>query len=134
VTLRLSPTTTPDTEAFWNALHEHRLVIQRCAGCADLRHPPRPMCPRCGSTEHDAVEASGRGTVFSFVMPRHPVYPGLDNPEIVAIVELAEGTRIVTNLVGVEADAVTIGMPVVVQFTEFDGGLVLPLFTPEVEA
>lgn len=131
MTMRLSPTTTPDTAEFWNALREHRLLIQRCAGCDTLRHPPRPMCPACGSVEHDAVEASGRGTVFSFVLPRHPVYPGLDNPEIVAIVELAEGTRIVTNLVDVDADAVRIGMTVVVRFTEFDGGLVLPLFAPE---
>ena len=70
--------------------------------------------------------------MYSFVIPHHPPLPGFDGPYIVAIVELEEGTRLVTNLVDVEAEAVTIGMPVVVRYEEFDGGLVLPMFTPSV--
>ena len=131
MSLRLTPTTTPDTQFFWDALQEHRLVIQRCTGCGTLRHPPRPMCPQCNSLQSEAVESSGHGAVFSFVMPRHPEFPGLDNPEIVAIVELDEGTRLVTNLVDVEPAQVSIGMRVAVRFVEFDGGLVLPQFAPE---
>jgi len=128
---RLAPSVTADTQFFWDGVTEHRLLIQRCVGCGTLRHPPRPMCPNCQSFEWDTEEASGRGTVFSFVMPRHPALPGFGDRYIVALVELEEGTRLVTNLVGVEPAAVSIGMPVVVSFEHFDGGLVLPMFMPE---
>jgi uncharacterized protein len=121
---------TADTQFFWDGAKEHRLLIQRCGGCGTLRHPPRPMCPSCHSLEWDTLEASGRGTVYSFVMPRHPTLPWFDDGYIVALVELKEGTRLVTNLVGVDPGAVSIGMPVAVRFEEFDGGLVLPMFTP----
>ena len=131
---RLAPSMTADTQFFWDGAKEHRLLIQRCAGCGALRHPPRPVCPKCHSFEWDAVAASGRGTVYSFVMPRHPPLPWFDDGYIVALVELEEGTRLVTNLVGVEPEAVSIGLPVVVRFEEFDGGLVLPLFTPAGQA
>ncbi|MEO6468112.1 MAG: OB-fold domain-containing protein, partial [Acidimicrobiia bacterium] len=80
--------------------------------------------------EWEAVEASGRGTVFSFVMPRHPQYPWFEPDYIVALVELEEGVRLVTNLVDVTPAAVTIGLSVEVRFDEFAGGLVLPMFKP----
>jgi uncharacterized OB-fold protein len=130
VTARLAPSTTADTQFFWDGVKEHRLLVQRCTGCGTLRHPPRPMCPACRSLEWDALEASGRAAVYSFVMPHHPPLPGFDDGYIVALVELEEGTRLVTNLVGVAPGDVTIGMPVEVRFEEFDGGLVLPLFGP----
>jgi uncharacterized OB-fold protein len=128
---RLAPSVTADTQFFWDGVKEHRLLIQRCVACGTLRHPPRPMCPTCHSFEWDTEQASGRGTVFSFVMPRHPPLPGFDDGYVVALVELEEGTRLVTNLVGVEPAAVSIGMSVLVCFEEFDGGLVLPMFTPQ---
>ena len=53
---RLAPTITPDTAFFWDGLKEHKLLIQRCAACGVLRHPPRPMCPRCNSLDWDAVD------------------------------------------------------------------------------
>ena len=127
---RLAPSTTGDTQFFWDGARAHKLLIQRCTDCGALRHPPRPMCPACNSLLWGTVEASGRGTVFSFVMPQHPRFPFLDYPYIVALVELEEGTRIVTNLVGTTPEEVTIGMPVEVTFEEFDGGLTLPQFTP----
>ena len=128
---RPAPATTRDTAFFWEALKERRLLIQRCAACGALRHPPRPMCPRCHSLDWDTVEASGHGTVTSFVVPHHPELPWFPEPYVVALVELAEGTRLVTNIVGVSPDAVTMGMRVRVSFEEFDDGLVLPLFAPE---
>ena len=126
-----TPTLDGDGAPFWLALRAGRIDVQACAACGTLRHPPRPMCPQCNSLQSEAVESSGHGAVFSFVMPRHPEFPGLDNPEIVAIVELDEGTRLVTNLVDVEPAQVSIGMRVAVRFVEFDGGLVLPQFAPE---
>ncbi len=128
---RLSPSMTSDTQFFWDGVRAHRLLIQRCVSCGALRHPPRPMCPQCQSLEWDTIESSGRGTVFSFVIPHHPPLPWFPEPFVVALVDLEEGTRLVTNIVGVAPEAVTIGMPVVVRYEEFDGDLVLPMFAPE---
>lgn len=130
MSMRLAPTTTPDTEFFWNALRDHRLLIQRCTGCGALRHPPRPMCPACNALGWDRIEASGRGTVHSFVMPQHPAFPWFEYPYIVALIALEEGTRLVSNLCDVAPGDVTIGMPVELFFARFDGDLVLPLFRP----
>jgi uncharacterized OB-fold protein len=127
---RLAPSMTADTQFFWDALKEQRLLIQRCATCGELRHPPRPMCPHCRSLEWNTVEATGRGTVYSFVMPRHPPLPWFEDGYVVALVDLEEGTRLVTNLIDVAPESVSIGMPVTVRYVEFDGGLVLPLFAP----
>ena len=127
---RLAPSMTADTQFFWDAVREHRLLIQRCASCGALRHPPRPMCPQCESLEWDTVEASGRGNVVSFVIPHHPPLPCFPEPYVVALIDLAEGTRLVSNIVGVAPDDVMIGRPVRVRFEHFDGDMVLPLFEP----
>lgn len=134
MTSRIAPTVSPDTQFFWDALREHRLLVQRCSDCGVLRHPPRPMCPGCNSLAWDAVESSGRGTVHSFVVPRHPPLPGFDDGYIVALVDLEEGTRIVSNLCEVAPDQAFVDMPVEVVFETFDDGLVLPLFRPRAEA
>jgi uncharacterized protein len=130
---RLAPTTTPDTQFFWDGLREHRLLIQRCMSCGALRHPPRPMCPACHSLEWDTLEGSGRGTVLSCVIPHHPPLPWFPGLFVVALVELDGGVRLVTNVVGVEPQAVTVGMRVEVRFEHFDEDLVLPLFAPDAE-
>lgn len=127
---RLAPTVTPDTQFFWDGAKDHKLLIQRCGACAALRHPPRPMCPHCNSLDWDTVKSSGRGTLFSFVMPQHPQFPWFEPGYIVALIDLEEGTRLVSNLVGIEPDEATIGMPVEVFFEHFDDGLVLPQFRP----
>jgi hypothetical protein len=127
---RLAPTTTPDTRGFWDGVRDHTLLIQRCTGCQALRHPPRPMCPACNSLAWDTIESSGRGEVYSFVMPRHPPFPWFEGTYIVVLVALAEGIRLVSNLCGVDPDDVTIGMPVEVFYEHFDDGLVLPQFRP----
>ncbi len=127
---RLAPSMTPDTQFFWDGAKDRRLLIQRCDACHRFRHPPRPMCPACNSLKWTAVEASGRGTVFSFVLPRHPQYPWFEPDYIVGLVKLEEGVRLVTNLVDVAPETVSIGMAVTVRFDEFDGGLVLPMFMP----
>lgn len=126
----LRPWVSPDTEFFWAALAEGRLLVQKCSSCGELRHPPRPMCPKCNSLEWDALDCSGRGSVYSFVMPQYPQYPWCDYPYVVALIELAEGIRIVSNVCGVPPEEVTIGMPVRVSFAEFEDGLVLHQFVP----
>ena len=131
---RPAPTVTPDTQFFWDGVADHKLLIQRCAACATLRHPPRPMCPACNSVEWDTLEASGKGTLFSFVMPHHPKFPWFEPGYIVALVDLEEGTRLVSNLVGVGPDDATIGMAVEVFFEHYEDGLVLPQFRLAAEA
>lgn len=131
-TSRLAPTITPDTQFFWDGVTDHKLLIQRCARCATLRHPPRPMCPTCNSLEWDTVESSGKGTLYSFVMPQHPPFPWFEPGYIVALVDLEEGTRLVSNLVDIDPDDAAIGMAVEVFYEHFDDGLVLPQFRPAV--
>ncbi len=126
---RPRPAITPDNAFFWDGVRERKLLIQRCA-CGRLRHPPGPMCPSCRSLEWDSVEASGRGRVYSYVVAHHPPIPPFAYPNLIALIELEEGTRLVSNLVGVAPADVRVGMPVRVEFREFDGGQILPQFWP----
>lgn len=128
--LRPRPAVNRDNAFFFEGAQQHRLLIQRCASCSVLRHPPGPCCPACGSLEWDTVEAAGHGHVYSFVVNHHPRHPAFDSPYLVAVVELAEGTRIVTNLTGVVPDEVTIGMAVVLDWLDADPELTLPVFRP----
>ncbi|WP_306316913.1 MULTISPECIES: bifunctional MaoC family dehydratase N-terminal/OB-fold nucleic acid binding domain-containing protein [unclassified Streptomyces] len=118
--------------AFWfEATKEHRLLIQRCASCETLRHPPGPCCPHCGSLEWDTVRASGRARVHTFTVNHHPRHPAFDYPLVVAVLELAEGTRLIANLTGVAPEDVTVDMPVVLDWLDADPDLTLPVFRPE---
>jgi uncharacterized protein len=127
---RPAPSTSPDTDFFWNGLREHKLLIQRCAGCGTLRNPPRPMCAKCNSLDWDTLASAGRGTVYSYVMPQHPRFPYFEYPYIVVLVELAEGVRLVSNLRDTAPSDVRAGMPVEVSYETFDNDLVLHQFRP----
>jgi len=127
---RPRPAITRDTKFWFDAADEHRLVIQRCAGCGTLRHPPRPRCDKCGSYDWDSIDASGRGVVYSFVVNHYPQVPAFDYPLAVGLIELDEGTRLVANIVGIDPADVTVGMPVEVEFVEHDPDLTLPAFHP----
>jgi uncharacterized OB-fold protein len=116
-----------DTRFFWDGAREGRLLIQRCKDCATLRHPPGPMCPACQSLEWDTVQSSGKGTVYSFVVMHHPQIPPFEYPNTVLLVELEEGTRLVSQLVDSSAAEIDIGTPVEVVFREEDG-FTFPLF------
>ncbi|HMC51653.1 MAG TPA: bifunctional MaoC family dehydratase N-terminal/OB-fold nucleic acid binding domain-containing protein [Acidimicrobiales bacterium] len=127
---RPRPAVTQDNSFFFEGARQGRLLIQRCASCRRLRHPPRPMCPHCRSLEWDTLEASGRGTVYSYVVNHHPKVPAFDYPLPIGLIELEEGTRLVSDLVGVDAADVHVGMPVEVEFASFDEELTLPVFHP----
>jgi uncharacterized OB-fold protein len=128
--LRPRPAITHDNRFFWDGVREGKLLIQRCSACAELRHPPAPVCLTCGSFEWDALESSGRGSVYSFVLHHHPVIPPFESPHPVALVELEEGTRLVADLVGIDPEELCIGMPVAVEFNAVDPDLVIPQFRP----
>jgi len=127
---RPRPAVSRDNAFFWEGVEAGELRFQRCDGCARLRHPPGPACPRCHSFAWSAVRASGRGRVFSFVVAHHPAIPPFEYPNAIVLVELDEGVRLVSNLVGVDPADVQIDLPVEVEFTRVDEELVLPLFRP----
>ena len=89
------------------------------------------MCPQCRSLSWNTIEATGRGKLISYVIPRHPPMPLFDDGYIVALVELDEGVRLVTNLVDITAEQATMGMRVLVRFERFDNDVVLALFAPQ---
>jgi uncharacterized OB-fold protein len=125
---RPRPVVNRDNAGFWEGVGRHQLLIQRCGGCGTPRFPWLPGCGACGSPEWDTVEASGDGTVYSYVVMHHPPFPAFDPPYAVGLIELAEGVRIVSNVIGVPYDKVRIGMPVRLRFERYDEELVLPVF------
>lgn len=129
--LRPRPAINRDNAFWFEAAREHRLLIQRCADCHALRHPPGPACPHCNSFDWDTVEASGRGEVYSFTVAHHPKLPAFDYPLPIGVVELAEGTRLIADLVDVAPEDVRIGMPVELTWIDADPELSLPAFRPE---
>ena len=125
------PKPTPETKPFWDAAKQHKLLIQRCSDCAQHYFYPRPLCPHCLSRNVVWVEVRGRGRLHTFVINhRGPRNFPLPAPFIIGIVELDEGPRILTNIVGIEADpaAVRCDMPVEVVFADLTAEIALPHF------
>ncbi len=121
-----------ETEAFWAAAREERLVIPRCEDCGFHWFPPSLACPRCGSEHYSWIEASGRGTVFSFTIYHRLYHDAFKHkiPYVVAIIALEEGPRLISNVVGIAADKVRCDMPVQVVFDSRAGGVKVPQFAP----
>ncbi|MEU3278245.1 bifunctional MaoC family dehydratase N-terminal/OB-fold nucleic acid binding domain-containing protein [Streptomyces antibioticus] len=125
---RPRPVVNRDNAGFWEGVRAHRLLLQRCADCAELRFPWLPGCAWCGGSGWDTVKACGEGTVFSYVVMHHPPFPAFDPPYAIGLVQLAEGVRMVSNVIGVPYDKVRIGMPVRLEFRRYDDELTLPVF------
>jgi uncharacterized protein len=126
-----APERTPETNEFWNATVAGRLLLSRCDECGAVIWYPRSLCPICGSVSISWIEASGRGTVYSFtVVHRGPGAYRDVVPFVVAYVELAEGPRILTNIVGCEPEMVHIGQHVRVVFSDTGDGSALYRFEP----
>lgn len=124
------PKPTQDTTPFWEGCKNHKLLLQKCKECEDVRFPASIMCPSCGSLDYEWMSASGKGEVWSHVifhLSYHPAYERLV-PYGVAIVELEEGVRMVTNIVGCPPEEIHIGMPVEVFFDDVSENIALPKF------
>lgn len=128
------PAISADTRFFWEGLKAGKLLIQRCVACGRLQHPPGPACPHCHGLELDAVEASGRGEIYSFVVVHHPLHPAFDTPHPVGLIALEEGVRLVAPLIAPDPAALAIGTPVEVVFDTVAGAAAegdrLPHFRP----
>lgn len=111
-----SPLSTP----FWEAVHAHRLTVQRCAQCGTWEWTPKVVCSDCLKEALVWTQVSGKATVYSFSIVRRPQSEAFEVPYVVAIVELEEGPRLMANVVGVDVKAVHIGMAVEVGFEDFE--------------
>jgi uncharacterized OB-fold protein len=119
-----APQPNAETQAFWDAAEQGRFLIGRCTACGKAHWYPRKTCPFCWSEKTEWVEASGRGTIYSYsVMRRAP------GPYVVAYVTLAEGPTMLTNLIDCDFDALTIGQAVQLKFSPSEGGPPVPTFT-----
>jgi uncharacterized protein len=127
------PTPTPETRPFWEAAKRHELRLPRCRQCGPFFFYPRATCPRCLSSDLEWQAVSGRGTLHTFtIVHRGPRNFPLPSPYVMAIVELDEGPRMMTNLVDVQPDPETleIGMPVEVTWADVTPEVTLPHFRP----
>jgi uncharacterized protein len=128
---RPRPKLDADGAPFWAAAREERLVIQRCADCGTLRYYPRRQCPVCWSDTCEWVQASGRGTIYTWSIVRRAPSPGFQDivPYAVALIDLDEGVRVLSRLVDSALEEVRIGASVQVRFEVLDNEVTLPLFT-----
>ncbi len=122
----LRPQVSSDTAFFWEGTRAGELRVQRCDECGLLRHPPGPACPACHALRPAYDVASGRGTVYSYVVHRHPPVPGKELPILLVLVELEEGVRMVGELLDAHPDEVKIGAPVQVAWVRVDDDLTIP--------
>jgi uncharacterized OB-fold protein len=120
-----SPVRNRDTEFFWEGTAKGELWIQKCNACGLLRHPPGPMCPSCHAADRGHVVASGRGTIFSFLVHHAPKMPGRELPLTLALVELDEGVRMVATVTSPPED-LAVGDRVVAGFDQLDDETTLP--------
>ncbi len=125
------PVPTPETAHFWEGTAQGELRLQRCDDCRSVYFPPRPQCPACGHREVSLFVACGRGRLYSYVINQRP-HPAWEGPYAIAVVELDEGPRLMTNIVGCEQTpaALQLDMPVQVTFESVSDEITLPLFTP----
>lgn len=112
------PIVNADSAPYWGAAREDLLKIQKCVDCGALRFFPRYLCTECGSDNTEWTEVSGRGTVHSFTIVHRAAFPEFQaiTPYVVALVDLAEGPRMMTNIVGEDALEVEIDDAVEVCF------------------
>jgi uncharacterized OB-fold protein len=127
------PVPTPETRPFWDAARRHELVLQRCRSCGRHVFYPRAACPHCLGADLAWERVSGQGRVHTFTVVHRGLrgFP-LGPPYVIAIVELDEGPRLMTNLVDVEPDPakIRIGMRVAVVFEDVSDTIALPRFRP----
>jgi uncharacterized OB-fold protein len=120
------------TRTWWDATTERRLLVVRCGSCGRAHYYPRPFCPRCGSEDVSWEEASGRATLYTWsVVHQNDLPPFRDKlPYVAAVVDLEEGPRMMTNVVGADPAGLAMGMALVVEFEELADGFHIPVFRP----
>jgi uncharacterized OB-fold protein len=128
---RALPQPTPETKHVWDGAQAGELRLQRCNECSHVYFPPRPFCPTCASRKVSVFNASGKAILDSYVI-HHRKVPGFDPPYAIAVVKLAEGPRMMTNIVecAQTPEALQLDMPLEVVFVKQDETITLPFFRP----
>jgi uncharacterized OB-fold protein len=130
------PAITPEAKPFWDAAAQQKFVVQQCQDCQSWIWTPRPSCNECGSEKIAWQPMSGKGEVYSFTVIRQIVGRAAskafepDIPYVVAWVDLDEGPRLITNIVGCPVEDVKLGMKVSVVFEQASPEIWLPKFKP----
>lgn len=125
------PVPTPETAHFWQGAKNGELRLQRCRSCSETYFPPRPFCPSCSSADVEVFRASGRGRIHTFIISNFRS-PGFTPPYSIAVVQLDEGPRMLTNIVGCEqtSEAIRMEMPVEATFEPITDEISLVKFKP----
>ena len=129
---RARPKPTPETQHYWNGAKASELLLQCCDDCAHIYFPPRPFCPTCGSRKVSIKKASGKGTLYSYVINYRPAAPGFTPPYAIAVVALEEGPRMMSNIIDCPQtpEALVLDMALEVAFQKMDDAITLPVFKP----
>jgi uncharacterized OB-fold protein len=129
---RILPQPTPETRHFWEGCKAGELRLQRCTACEKSYFPPRPFCPACGSRDVAVYPASGKASLYSYVINHRPRADMGTEPHSIAVVTLAEGPRMMTNIVGCPQtpEALRLDMPLEVTFLQASDEIALPMFQP----
>ena len=128
---RRAPQAAPETQEFWDGVRIGELRLQRCTDCQHVYFPPRPFCEKCASRNVEWFKASGKGTLYSYIINHRPRPDISTEPHAIAVVQLAEGPRMMTNIVDCPQtpEALQLDMPLELSVEPVEGGA-LPLFRP----
>ncbi len=130
---RLIPPVSPTTQPYWEGAARGQLMLQQCSACGQRPFPPHTHCEQCGSADLAWQAASGKGTIYTYTISYrapHPVFRD-QCPMVIAVVELDEGPRLITNIIECDPDHVAVGMAVEAAFEKIDDSdVVLPVFRP----
>ena len=126
------PRPTPETEVYWQGCRKHELLLQRCTQCNEFQFYPRIICTKCTSENLEWVKASGRGRVLTFTIVRRAVSEAYaaDVPYVVALIQLDEGPKMMSNVVQCDPETLDIGSPVQVVFEDWSDEISVPQFRP----
>lgn len=125
---RILPPTTALTEPYWEGCKAGELKLQRCTACGKHQFYPRTLCSHCSAATLEWIGACGAGTVASFTVVRRGISDAYPAPYIVALVDLAEGPRMMSNIVDAEPEQVFVGATVAVDFSAWSEDISLPVF------
>ncbi len=126
------PSVEDETRPYWEAAKQGRLLIKKCNACGEVHHYPRPFCPTCWSEDVEWLEVSGAGTLYTYsTIFRNDLEPFSEwGAYVAAVVELDEGPRLMTNMVGADPESLRVGMPVAVSFRDLSDEWAAPVFSP----
>jgi uncharacterized OB-fold protein len=126
------PKPTKWSQPFWEGAKEHKLMLKKCVSCGQIDHPPYIYCTSCSSEESEWIEASGKGTLYAYAVNTFGVpFPFMEDlPYVVAMIDLAEGPRMISNVVECDTQNLRNGMKLEVIFEDASPEITLPKWRP----